>query len=60
MFVDTTELLKQVPEQTLRYKAAEGVGNNFCQESLGRLVGILEKLVDNQLTQKQLKKSEFY
>ena len=58
MFVDTAELMRQVPEQTQRYRAAEAVGSNCCQESLGRLVGILEKLVDNQLTQKQLKKSE--
>ncbi|KAI6649146.1 hypothetical protein LOD99_11515 [Oopsacas minuta] len=56
MFVDITELLREVPDQSIRYKAVEGVGNNFCKDSLGKLVDILDNLVENQLIKKQLRK----
>ena len=54
--MDTAEVLKEVPDQSMRYKALEGIGSNFCQETLGRLVEILDKLLSNQLTQRNLRK----
>ena len=54
--MDTAEVLKEVPDQSVRYKALEGIGSNYCRDTLGRLVDILEKLLDNQLTQMNLRK----
>ena len=59
MFVDTVALMGAVPEQTLRYRAVKAVGNNFCKDSLGRIVEILRQLGDSGLTRIQLRKSEF-
>lgn len=54
--MDTAEVLKETPDQSERYKALEGIGSNFCRDTLGRLVEILEKLLDNQLTQRNVRK----